>query len=164
MSERRPIPGFPDYYVSSSGEVWSCRNGTMRSKKLTKATNGYLVTGLMSPIGMEATKTVHELVLSAWSREKVDGECARHLNGDKTDNRIENLAWGSYSENNTDIVRHGRCAKAKLTPEQVLEIRARYVKGKAPNQPGNAAELATEYKVSKSLIHTISRGEVWGHL
>lgn len=50
----------------------------------------------------------------------------RHLNGDGTDNRAENLAWGTKTENAQDIIRHGhnhelnktRCRRNhEFTPE-----------------------------------------------
>ena len=40
-----------------------------------------------------APRLVAELVLTAFIGPKPPGAVARHLNGDKTDNRLENLSW-----------------------------------------------------------------------
>lgn len=37
----------------------------------------------------------------------------RHLNGDKTDNRAENLAWGTRAENAADREAHGRTSRGQ---------------------------------------------------
>lgn len=52
--------------------------------------------------------TIHTLVAMAWHGPRPDGQECRHLNGDPTDNRPENLAWGTRAENMADMVRHGR--------------------------------------------------------
>src|SRR5262249_12949164 len=39
----------------------------------------------------------------------------RHLNGIRTDNRPENLAWGTKSENMQDAVRHGTHLETRKT-------------------------------------------------
>jgi hypothetical protein len=58
---------------------------------------------------------VHRLVLEAFVGPMPPGAVSRHLNGDPTDNRIENLAYGSQSENQLDAIRHGTHSQASKT-------------------------------------------------
>ena len=64
---------------------------------------------------MSHTRLVHRLVLEAFVGPRPEGMVARHLNGDPGDNRLENLAWGTQSENNYDKVRHGTHHNANKT-------------------------------------------------
>jgi len=52
---------------------------------------------------------VHRLVLMAFRGQPENGSRthSRHLNGDCTDNRLENLAWGTPKDNADDMRRHG---------------------------------------------------------
>ena len=77
----------------------------------------------------------------------------------------EHLGYGSNADNVRDKVEAGRQAKgvdvgnAKLTEEQVLEIRRRYAAGGVFQR-----ELGDEYGVTNALISLIVRREIWTHL
>jgi len=121
----KPIPGHEGYYeVSSQGRIrsldrWidtkhsrSFRRGKML--KLYRGNHGYYVVVLCRN-GVLDPRTVHRTVLATFSgRDPQDLNCC-HNNGIRTDNRIENLRWDTPSENNYDIVRHGRHGMASKT-------------------------------------------------
>ena len=135
-----PVSGFHGYEVSNQGSVRSWRNNgpgvalraEPRAVGPSVKNNGYLSVNLWAD-GKRSSISVHRLVLSAVVGPAKDGQVCRHLDGDKKNNRAANLAWGTASDNMQDAVRHGTHSglhrygadhyKAKLTPEQVLEIR-----------------------------------------
>lgn len=106
------IVGWEDYYeVSTQGRVRRIVGGKGsrshgRCKKLT-VSNERAVTSLNRP-GEQTTILVHREMLRSFVGEPEDGEEARHRNGNSLDNRIENLRWGSSSQNAGDMVEHGR--------------------------------------------------------
>jgi len=56
----------------------------------------------------EATYVLsHRVVLEAFVGPCPDGLVTRHLDGVKLNNRLSNLTYGTYTENNLDILRHG---------------------------------------------------------
>lgn len=74
--------------------------------------------------------------------------------GTKKDNNQDRAAKGR--SNLTDKARGEQNGLAKLTQEQVNEIRRRYAAGGI-----TVRQLAKEYPVSKSEVHNIIRQEVW---
>jgi len=107
MVKWRPIPGFEGRYeVSDQGDVRSLLKGRVLVLKPTwverREGNGvyYQKVGLYPGDGGKRMRLyVHRLVLTAFIREPGDGDEACHVNGDTQDNRLENLCWGSHSEN-----------------------------------------------------------------
>lgn len=63
--------------------------------------------------GKTYNRRVAPLVAEAFIGPRPPGQVVRHLNGDPADNRVENLAYGTQSENMLDMVRHGRNNVAK---------------------------------------------------
>lgn len=126
--EWRPVVGYEGHYeVSSRGRVrsqdWDVvrKDGTSFRKKgrvlrphLSK--RGYLAVALHKS-GRQQTRTVHRLVAQAFIPNPGDSPVVRHLNDVPTDNRLENLAWGTQSDNIKDAVRNGthRCPARERT-------------------------------------------------
>lgn len=63
---------------------------------------GYPQVNLFTGTGRK-TFAVHTLVARAFHGDPV----VRHLNGDPSDNRAENLVWGTQKQNTWDTVDHG---------------------------------------------------------
>lgn len=75
--------------------------------------NGYEAVNLRNPASQQY---VHRLICSSFHGTPPEGKTfVRHLNGDRQDNRIGNLAWGSRSENAQDAIQHGTNANARKT-------------------------------------------------
>jgi hypothetical protein len=78
------------------------------------------------------------------------------MNGDKADNRAENLAWGTREENEADKERHGTklygtaVYGAKLTDEQVQSIRM---------DPRRQIDIAREYGIGQQHVSKIKLGQ-----
>jgi hypothetical protein len=169
----KPVPGFPGYLVGSDGSVWS-KWERGRWKRMAKTwgrlrtppgSDGYPQVNLSNPAtGEKRHFKVHLLVLSVFVGPKSKGQCARHLNGDRADNRLENLTYGSYAENSADTSRLGRTSRgerspaAKLTPMDVMEIRRRVAAGALQKH------LAAEFGVSTTTVCGIMARRTWRHL
>ena len=95
MENWSEVPGFEKYLVSDQGRVAKImRPGSTEKQR-------YPMVSL--PIdGGRQNRYVHEMVLSAFVGPRPEGAVARHLNDIPTDNRLENLRWGSRSENQFD--------------------------------------------------------------
>lgn len=112
----RPIPGFMGYEASNHARIRSLdrivimRNGGRRKhhgriRRQVTSPGGYQIVGGL-PNGR--TRPVHVLVCLAFHGPRPNpSSVVRHLNGVSSDNKPENLAWGTHSENNFDLVRHG---------------------------------------------------------
>lgn len=126
--EWRPIPGFEGRYeasdtglIRSLDRVIETRNGS-RWKPGEPGTPGIrrLKGRVLKPGNVgnnehlhvvlegRVDRFVHSLVLEAFIGPCPPGLMACHANDDPTDNRIENLSWGTRSKNSYDAVRNGR--------------------------------------------------------
>jgi len=110
-----PVVGYEDgYEVSSAGNVRSVTRldsrGTRHVGRVLspgRVPSGHLTVGLYSD-GVARSLRVHTLVLRAFVGTRPDGMEACHWNDEPSDNRIENLRWGTRSENLLDSVRNGK--------------------------------------------------------
>jgi hypothetical protein len=117
--EWRPVVGFDGYEVSNQGRVKSFKYKEPKVLKEGTIQHGYKNVVLMKD-GKKHTATIHRLVLTAFCREPLEGEVCRHLDGNTSNNCINNLAWGSQLENSHDRYQHN--TMGKLSEQQVLSV------------------------------------------
>jgi hypothetical protein len=88
------------YQVSNLGRVKSV--GTRISSRVmrlqTRKRDGYVCVGLVLD-GHRKTAKVHRLVAEAFLPNPDNLPNVDHINGDKANNRVENLRWASHSLN-----------------------------------------------------------------
>ncbi len=165
----RTVPGWPAYEVSNLGRVRSFwkRQGTRKNLKMVIGDKPKLLKIAMLPerwhvtIGngngtLQKTIGVASLVLMAFVRLPLPGEQACHTHDPNPANcRLENLRWGTQSENQHDIVRHrGKHHMAKITPAEVAEIRQEIESGKPQK------DIAEERGLSRALITLIKQRKI----
>ena len=91
----KTINGFENYEVSDNGEVRNKKTG--RILKNSPTTYGYLRVNLRAN-NESYTKYVHQLV----ARNFLEGEGeVNHIDGNKSNNNINNLEWVSHKQNIT---------------------------------------------------------------
>jgi hypothetical protein len=161
--EWRPIGGMERFYeVSNLGRVRSVRWGTIRRPAFDK--HGYPYVNLVPRNGRSKRRKIHILVLDAFVGPCPPGLVCCHWNDDPTDNRIENLRWDSRKSNFADSRRNGilpvgeRVWCAKLTGQQVVEIRSRRESGEL------LRAIAASFGVEMTTIWKICKGARWKHL
>lgn len=97
----KPIEGFDNYMISNLGRVKSCKYGKERIMKPLKDKYGYLAIHLLKD-KKSNNKRIHRLVALAFIPNVENKPCIDHINTNRSDNRVENLRWVTYKENNNN--------------------------------------------------------------
>lgn len=171
--EWKEIPGYDGIYAASNfGRIR--RNAGFPDRRGHATPGGMLkLTTTTNPRGYRQhvvnlwgkARRVHQLVALAWLGPCPPREEVRHINGDATDNRIANLAYGTHKENVADTRKHerdplgSRHGMAKLNEELIERIRAEH-----DGKRGTGAKLASKYNVSASTVSFIKNRRTWRHV
>lgn len=165
----KPIKGYEDFYeISNQGRIRTkqfrhhVRAGYVL--KLKQHPMGYLAVNLRG-VGTDKTYLVHRLVAETFLGNLESLAEVNHLNGNKKDNRAENLEIVSRQENIDHAVRHGlinnkgeRNSQAKLTDDERERIRVAYTPGGYRAGGRGYKSLAKEFGVTWEAIRQIIKG------
>lgn len=89
---------------------------------------------------------------------------ASHACGQRLCVNPQHIRWAGPSDNAADKLRHGtdnrgeRNVRAKLTGSQVVAVRRRVASGE------NHQTIADDFKVNRSTVSMIGRGDTWKHI
>lgn len=153
------------YEVSSFGRVRSfCRYPEGRVLALSLRRDGYECVTLWNKNGTFKSYLIHRLVARALLSRRSSRPEVNHRDGNKTNNRLQNLEWSTRSENISHGYRTGlikpyrgeRNPNAKLRVTEVKKIRTSYAAGDVTQ-----SYLATLFGVSQGLIGQIVNRRIW---
>jgi hypothetical protein len=102
----KKIKNYENYKIFPDGRIWS-----IKSNKFIKAninSSGYLKVGLYNKNGIKYFN-IHRLIAENFIENKFQKPQVNHINGIKTDNRIENLEWVTASQNSKHAWNNGLC-------------------------------------------------------
>jgi len=99
------IHDFDGYFVDMLGDVYSEKYGDMRKLKPVCDGLGYFFVHLYKN-GKQHTKKVHRIVAETFLHNPKNKKQVDHINGERQDNRLENLRWVTHSENQKNACKY----------------------------------------------------------
>lgn len=173
----KDVPGYEKHYqVSNEGKVKSVarvvavprtRWGGAGTRAINEAVmalqtdrRGRVFVALRKQ-GSGKRFTVASLVAAAFIGPRPEGLLVLHGDGDSTNNRADNLRYGSHSDNIEDARQHGTLSQgerqwlAKLTASEVMFIRITDMRG---------VDLAKHYGVTAACISAVRQRKNWKHV
>lgn len=153
--DARPIYG-GRYFAKEDGTIWNANGKQMKPGVQSK---GYLTICLYDGSRPKRPKSflVHRLIAEAFLGQSTLQ--INHKNGNKRDNRVENLEYCTALENARHAIEVlGKSqsgehhARRKLTKEQVIEIK---------RSTESYASIACKYQISASHARDIRLGKYW---
>jgi hypothetical protein len=173
----KDVEGYEGFYkVSNLGRVRSLdrvsptKLGAIKHTKgkimnLTLKNNGYLSV-MFSVLNKRKRFHVHRLVSIAFLDNEECKPTVNHINGIKTDNRLENLEWCTYSENSIHARDTGlssigeESTSAKLSENKILAIRRLF----KINPKSSQIKICEKLDISSTHMSRIVNGKRWKHI
>lgn len=145
------IPGVPRYSITKDERLWD----TKRRKWLeTHIRGGRLVVNLRRN-NRQYVAYVHRLLLETFVGSCPPGMECRHLDGNKLNNNLDNLIWGTHQENAQDNVKHER-GNRKLTVWEAI-----WIKYLLDLQRFTQSEIAKLFGTRQTVISNIRVGRTY---
>jgi hypothetical protein len=152
MCTFKVIEDYPNYSVSKCGKIKNNSSGKTLSTFAHKS--GYEVINI-KPEGRGAGKTLklHRLVAMAFLSNPLNKPQVNHIDGDKSNNNLENLEWVTASENIKHAIKNNLMSPpeniTRFTDEEARDLADVY---KPKCRKNGARALATRLNTHHSVI------------
>lgn len=152
--EKGNIPGFSNYYISSTGKLYSKFTGNWRLVKPAMKDNGYLSNSLVGDDGKRKNFYRHRLVASTYIPNPNHYPQVCHKDNDPENNRVSNLYWGTAKMNMGQCIEDKRfyfVGKERERKVNVELLISRYIEG-IPRK-----DILEEFGISVGVLYKILR-------
>ena len=146
------------YLASSDGHIINKKTGRQLKEFLGK--DGYFRTQFDGK-----TRTVHRVIAKAFVKQPVGKDFVNHIDGNKSNNSVDNLEWCTRSENMKHAYGHGlksskgmKNGRSILSEEDIKYIRSNYIP--RDNNFGSKV-LASKFGVAHQTISAVIRRQNW---
>ena len=153
------IPGHPRYEISEDGTIRNRQNGKIK-RQYIGSTGYYMVS--FSYGNKSNPHRVHRLLALCFIPNPSKLPHINHIDGNKTNNDLENLQWVTHEDNMkhafaTGLVNNSgeKNGQAKLNPDKVREIKQLLAIGVSQQK------IANSFSVSRSCIQGIKKQRLW---
>lgn len=156
----KPLLEYKGVEVSSIGRIRKAANKSRKERILTefpKDRDGYYRCSVQKLNGTWTSQPVHRLVAKAFIPRTENKDVVNHIDGNRTNNRIENLEWVTPKENVIHSFKFGSRKTCKQVPKRTILTDFQV------SQIGKLRELYTvnqiaklfniEYQSLKNIIH-----------
>jgi hypothetical protein len=164
--EWRDIAGWKGFYqISNMGRIRTLKRKFVPKTRVLKACidkYGYAFAGLFKNNKRLACPKIHRLVLETFVGPRPPGMECRHKDGNKLNNKLDNIEWATHDVNESDKYIHdtimygSKNGFSKLTEEDVIEIRLLWKTGKFTQWA-----LAHRFNVHQFCIWSIIHRKSW---
>lgn len=159
--EIKLIPDSNKYYVSVNGNIYvDYGNDKFYKLKLKPGKYGYIICGIQYIYG-RMSKRVHRLVAEAFIKndDPINKKLVMHIDNDKTNNKVQNLKWGTTSENTKQAFDDGLEINAKgfEDSQSMPVVLFDYITFKKLKVYGSISQAALDMKIGKGVIC----GQAW---
>ena len=164
------LENYPLYRIYENGEIIKDKSNKNRNDfkhlKHTLSPKGYHTVYVYDKNMIGSSQRVHRLVAKAFvSGESDVNNVVNHIDGDKDNNRVENLEWCDVAYNNRHAVEklgkrlgvENGCSK--LTETQVSNIRLLY---KVSNL--SFSKIADIFDINPTTVSRIVNRKAWKHI
>jgi len=162
--ETKTLPGLSRYGIRADGEIESYwkENPSILVGGTDK--DGYRKFVLIDDHGSRRYARRASLVCTAFHGPKEKGKEVRHLDGSRTNDAANNLAWATHKENISDKISHGtyqrgeQASHVKITQQQAEIAKRLWISG------ASIGTVMREAGVTRAIAYNIKYGNSWAWL
>lgn len=143
----RAIPGYPGYYATVEGDILKKRGKSFFKLTPSKVHNDYYTVKIVHRV------KVHRLVALTFIPNPNNYPIVCHKDNNPSNNHVNNLYWGTQSQNMQQMVREGRQRKSKII-DYKPEVLLLHLHG------FSTTEIVNSIGISKTSVNRIIKGKI----